>query len=91
MDRLLIPRLRSPRASSGQAGQARGSDGRLAAADELDDFEVVVVAEECIGPAVALDDAAVELDGDAVLFQVEEQEEGLEAGLRGDLSRLSVN
>ncbi len=65
--------------------------GRLTAADELDDFKAVVVVEQRIGPAVALDDRAVELDGDTIFFQFEQAKERLQAGCLRDLTRLAID
>jgi len=69
-------------------------EGLRTSADEVDDLEAVAFVERRRGPAVARDDVAVELDGDAVGFHAEGFDEGGESegiGRVGEISRLSVD
>ncbi|HXM67932.1 MAG TPA: hypothetical protein VN911_14455 [Candidatus Acidoferrum sp.] len=50
--------------------------GGAAATDEVDDFQAVAVFQGRLRPAVAGDDVAVELDGDAVRFHGQGFDEG---------------
>ena len=64
-----------------------GGNAFAAAADEVDDFEAVAVRQIGVGPAVARDDVAIALNGDAVGFHAELLDEG---GERGDLSEFAL-
>jgi hypothetical protein len=54
-----------------------------APADEVDDFEVVSVFEDGLGPTVTGGDFAVEFDGDAVGLHIEGFDEKREGELGG--------
>lgn len=62
----------------------------LSAADEVDDFQAVAGGDGCVGPAGALDDLAVVLDGDAVTLQVHCGDDLVEGDWRGQVVEAAV-
>ena len=63
----------------------------LSPADELDNFEAVLVAEARFRPAVPPDDVPVQFDGHPVFFQFEQTKEVLQADRRRNFAGLSVD
>jgi hypothetical protein len=54
-----------------------------AAADEMNDFELVILVQDCVSPTVARDNVAVQFDGHAVSLHAERFHQRRKGGNRG--------
>ena len=63
----------------------------MTTADEVDDFNLVVVAEFSCRPFRRTDDFPVQFDRESLCFEVEDQNQVLEGGRPGHLSQFAVN
>jgi hypothetical protein len=64
---------------------------RLAAADELDDFQLVAIAKASLGPLLAGHDAAVQFDRNPIGFHAQLLKQSREGQRRAEFARLSVD